>query len=975
MPAGISFEQPWFLLGLLLLPLLWWTARRGASLVDLDDRRRTVALTLRLVIVASLVLALSGMRLVKSSAANCVLFVIDASYSMSRADRDRALEFVNQSVRNMKGQDRVGVLTVGADARLAYPPEEKAKVVADISIPDGSQTNLARGVAVALSYFPENTARRIVLVTDGNETTGSVIEAARSAKADDVPIDVIPLGKAPDRETLLERMQTPALAKRGETFPVNVVANSLRGGTGTLKLYRNGKYVGEQKVSLKPGKNILRTQDKTDTPGFYTYEARLETAEGEDTVPENNRAVSFVKVQGRPKILLVRADDGLALPDDYLPRALKAQNVDVEIGTPRSLPTQAAQLLSYDGIILSDVPAEALSPAQQRALQNAVRDVGLGLTMIGGDRSFGAGGYFQTPVEEALPVEMDVRKMRRFPGVALALAIDYSGSMQSAPQSGGSQSKMDLAQEAAHRSVDALSPQDQVGILAVDTQATVVVPLQYATDKKSIHAGIGAIYGGGGTDMSSGVRAGYAMLEKADARVKHVILITDGETAPFDYREIIANYRAKKMTFTLVVMDEGQSAASLDPLKKIAKETGGRYYFVRDASEIPKIYTREVQTISKPPILEEPFQPRIASAGSPLLSGIDWSSAPPLLGYDVVVSRPTAEVALTSHKGDPVLATWQYGLGKSVAFTSDAKSRWAAQWLGWGGYAPFWAQAVRWSMKRPEQGSYQSGVELVNGKGRITVDAVDEKTGRYVNFVDARARVVSPDGSAQTVRLEQTGSGRYEGTFDAGKTGAYVATVEQKGPDGKTRTASVGLAIPYSPEFSTLSPNLSLLNRVADLTGGKVLTNGETVFQDRRVRRLPVPLALPLLTFALLLFPLDVANRRLVLGSRQTAEAVAAAKAKWAEKQAARREAERHRMMASTASVGRLMDRKARLQADDEEADSARPLGPVDAPARGASAAARRTAGDPPAAPTSPTEYRSRLMDAKKRAAREAEDE
>jgi hypothetical protein len=288
--------------------------------------------------------------------------------------------------------------------------------------------------------------------------------------------------------------------------------------------------------------------------------------------------------------------------------------------------------------------------------------------------------------------------------------------------------------------------------------------------------------------MSSGVRGGYALLEKADARVKHVILITDGETAPFDYKEIIANYRAKKMTFTLVVIDEGQSPAGVDPLKAIAKATGGRYYFVRDAAEIPKIYTREVQTISKPPLLEEPFTPRVASAGSPLLSGINWESTPPLLGYDVVVARPTAEVALTSHKGDPVLATWQYGLGKSVAFTSDAKARWGAQWLGWQGYAPFWAQAVRWSLKKPEQGSYQSTVELANGKGRITVDAIDEKTGTYVNFVDAKARVVSPDGVAQTVRLEQTGSGRYEGTFDAGTTGAYVATITQRGPDWPSPT-------------------------------------------------------------------------------------------------------------------------------------------------------------------------------------------
>jgi Mg-chelatase subunit ChlD len=973
---GISFDQPLFLLGLLLLPLLWWAGTSRRSLADLDPLRRTVALVLRLVIVACVVLALSGVHLVRPSGANCTLFVIDASYSMSREDRQRALEYVNQATRGMRDRDRVGVITVGSDARLAFAPAEKGQVVADITVPDGSQTNLARGVNVALSYFPEDAARRIVLISDGNETAGSVAEAARSAKADDVPVDVIALGKRPDRETLIERMLTPPTAKKGEPFPVRIVADSLNGGTGKLKLFKNGKYVGERAVTLKPGKNVLTLPEKSDEAGFLTYEARLEMPGEQDTVPENNRAVSFVRVQGRPKVLLVRSGDPAAdALDRYLPQALRAQNVDVDAVSAAALPDQLAPLLGYDGIVLSDVPADVLTEAQMRTLQTAVRDAGMGLTAVGGDRAFGAGGYYQTPLEEALPVDMDVRKMRRFPGVALALAVDYSGSMESAPKSGNQgQSKMDLAQEAAHRAVDALSPQDQVGVLAVDTQATTVVPLQFVQNKKDIHAGISGIYGGSGTDMSSGVRAGYAMLENAKARVKHVILITDGETAPFDYKEQIAAYKAKKMTFTLVVIDEGQSPKSVDPLKNVAKATGGRFYFVKDAAQIPKIYTREVQTISKPPILEEPFLPRVQTPGSPAIAGINLGTAPPLLGYDVTVSKPTAEVALSTHKGDPLLATWQYGLGKAAAFTSDAKSRWAAQWLGWPSFGPFWAQTVRWSLRKQEQGSYQSGVEMVNGRGQITVDAVDEKTGQYVNFVDARARVVGPDGSVQMVRLTQTGAGRYVGNFDAAKTGAYAVTMTQKGPDGKTRSGSVGLAVPYSPEFAALGPNTSLLARVADLTGGRVLKDGAPVFDARSVRKLPVPLALPLLGIALLLFPLDVMNRRLMIGNRLMADIKEQAQAKWEAEQEARRAAEAARaaaLAASSASVERLRDRKARLQEEEGDGDDAprRPLPTSATPAR---------SSPPPAvvAGTSTTggDYGSRLREAKRRAAR-ADDE
>ena len=553
--------------------------------------------------------------MVQQSGANCTLFVLDASYSVPRRDRQKALDWVNEATRNMRGQDKIGVLTVGGDARLAFEPSERGRVTCDLTVADGSQTNLARGITTALSYFPENMARRIVLVSDGNETTGSALEAARSAVADDVPIDVIPVGTAPERESLLERMLTPPRVKRNEPFPLKIVATSVGGGTGTVQLYRNGQNVGAQKVTLTPGKNIISMEQKTDAPGFYTYEARLTMDGGAsaDTVEENNKAVSFVKVEGKPRLLLVRTPDNMGypvVPESFLPQSMAAQNVIVDVVTPNQVPVQAASLLNYDGIVLSDVPAESLSAVQQKVIQEAVRDLGLGLTMIGGEHSFGAGGYFQTPIEEALPVDMDVRKMRRFPGVALAMAIDYSGSMNSAGrQTSTNMSKLELAREAADEAVDTLSPQDQVGVLAVDTQANVVVPLQYATDKKSIHAGIGAIYGGGGTEMSAAVDACYQMIAKADARIKHVILVTDGETGPFDYGPLINGFRDKKITFTLIIIDDGQGAAGIDPLKRIVTATGGRYYLVRDPAEIPKIYTREVQTISKPPLLEEPFWP------------------------------------------------------------------------------------------------------------------------------------------------------------------------------------------------------------------------------------------------------------------------------------------------------------------------------------------------------------------------------
>ena len=269
----VTFDRPLWLFALLCLPLFGWASAR--SLVGLDATRRVIALILRCVLFAALVLALAGINWIKQSGANCVLFVVDSSYSVPREARKRSLDFVQQAVQNMQAQDKIGVLTVGAEARLAFAPAERGTVVADLSVPDGSQTNLARGITAAMSYFPENTSPRIVLISDGNETTGSLMEAARSAAADSVPIDVVPINTAPPNETLLDRMLTPQITKRGEPFPVKIIATSVKGGAGSIKLYRNGQYVGERAVTLTPGKNVVTLPQTVDAPGFYTYEARL----------------------------------------------------------------------------------------------------------------------------------------------------------------------------------------------------------------------------------------------------------------------------------------------------------------------------------------------------------------------------------------------------------------------------------------------------------------------------------------------------------------------------------------------------------------------------------------------------------------------------------------------------------------------------------------------------------------------------
>lgn len=934
--SPLAFHQPWWLLALPPLAFLAVWLGRGTALPD--ARQRILAIFLRVLIFSCVVFALAGTECVQTSRKQTVIFVADGSYSVGEKGRSAARKVIVGTHESLRGGDRLGVVSVGGDVALTVSPDEKRAVTLPEKLPEPPEpmtTNLARGINRALASLPDDTAGRIVVLSDGNENAGQALEAARGAKSAGVPVDVLVLGnnKKDTPETLVERMDAPNATRRGEPFRLSVAVNSRTGGDGALTVYRNGKEWRTQRVTLSPGKNVLSVNDRGGEPGFYTYEARLSLSKSADTVAENNRAVGFVRVTGEPRVLVIRDPaSGDASDTASLVKTLRGQKLFVTEGGPEMIPaTGPAPLLAYDGIILTNTPADAFDKAQMSAIQSAVRDLGIGLVMVGGEYGYAAGGWLGTPVEAALPVEMESKKQKRYPAVALALAVDVSGSMDSPPQSGGSSSKMELAQEAAHRAVDALAGQDNVGVIGVDTSATTIVGLTPATKKGSVHSGISELGGGGGTDMAAGVEACYDMLKGAKLPVKHAILITDGETPPHDYAQMIADYKKRNMTFTLVVIDEGQSADSLEPLKRVASQTGGRYYFVKDAAELPKIYTREVRTIRKPPLIEEPFAPKLGPNGAthPLLEGVGIDTSPPLLGYDVAFAKPTAESILLTHRDDPLLSAWQYGLGKSVAWTSDAAPRWSAGWLSWNGFAPFWAQTVRYTLKSPQNsgadGFLTVRVVREGGKARLVADAVDIESGSFVNNLQLRARIAKPNGDSETVPLPQTGPGRYEAaTFDAGQVGSYTASVLYRGTDGAERAVPVGFAVAYSPEFAVLAPNTALLARIADVSGGRVLKDGKDVLKIRGAKRVPTPLALPLLTLALFLLPLDVANRRLSLWrTRETAQAaVEQVQQTIVLKQEERKEAVRAaEVQAFTQSQTRIQERKVRFKAMEGDED------------------------------------------------------
>ena len=362
---------------------------------------------------------------------------------------------------------------------------------------------------------------------------------------------------------------------------------------------------------------------------------------------------------------------------------------------------------------------------------------------------------------------------------------------------------------------------------------------------------------------------GYEGLKESNANLKHMIVFSDGDPgAPTD--ELMAKMRAERITVSTVLI---AGHAGPQTMIDIATKGNGRFYDVNNAAQLPQIFIKETAVILKSAIFEEPFTPQLA-ASTELTRGL--GGYPVLQGYVATSEKLRAETPLVSDKGDPVLAHWQYGLGRSVAFTSDAKAKWAKNWLSWGSYRQFWMQIANWSLRRLENADFTTEVAIENGEGVVSVEAVDEK-GDYRNFLRLQTTVVSPTGEKETVHLEQTGSGRYEARFPTKEVGSYMLNLMEMRDGRPVGSQALGASVDYSPEFHDGEPNLNRLKRIAAASGGKVLDPQAmqvNPFQhDRRKTHQPRDLWEFLLKLAVLLFPLDVGVRRIQIDREEWAKA------------------------------------------------------------------------------------------------------
>lgn len=831
---AVFVAAPAALLLLLLLPVAALAARRR--------RVPRSALVLRLLVLTLLILSLSGPKVRGVRAGATLIFAVDFSDSIMPQARQRAMAFVHAAAALRGPRDRIGLVVFGADAVLEEAPHADPRL-AFTSSPAGEGTDLAQAITTALAALPDDGDRRIVLLTDGNRNRGDLDQALALARSRDIQISVVPLLPAHAAEVLVEEVRAPAAVRVGERFLVRVAVVATTRAQVRLRVTEGHTVVDQRTLTVEPGRTIVTLSRRAADEGMVEYTASI--AATPDGTKANNRASAVVAVRGAPVVWYAARVPGV------IPRALAAQGLRVHALAPESLPAAAAEYRGTAAVVLDDVPATILSAAQMAALREYVGRLGGGLLAVGGLHSFGVGGYAGTPLEEALPVSMDVRHRLAIPSMAVMLVIDTSGSMGSFGQQ---IAKVELAKETAQSVVDLLGERDVIGVISFDQEPRWLVRPTEARLREQILEQVARVQAGGGTNMHPAIMLAYDYLRRSQAKVRHVIVLSDGQTDPGDFQGLLTKMAREKITVSAVAIG---TDADRQIMENVARWGGGRSYHAKDLYTIPQILTAEALLASRAYIVEERFVPLVVRTD--VLE--EFGAFPPLRGYIATAPKPAAVLHLVSPQDDPVLAAWQFGSGRAAAFTSDAGPRWSAEWLVWPRLAGFWSRVVRWTIS-DESEALQVSVEPQPGGTAAAVVDVYGDGGDPVDGLEVRAHLSGPAG-ARDAALPQSAPGRYEGRIPAAAPGAYALTVTARGAGGPAGVHTTGFVVPYSAELRDLTVNRLALLQIAQATGGEVLEDPAAAMKRARTAGTPAD-AWPLLVGAgMAAFVGEIALRRI----------------------------------------------------------------------------------------------------------------
>jgi uncharacterized membrane protein len=753
-----------------------------------------------------------------------LVFLVDRSDSTGRDAAKKSLEFIKKVLDNKKEKDNFAVISFAERAILEKNLNQDKFFSGFESNPNGSYTNIETALKKGLMTLG-NKQGRLVLLSDGKENLGQTKEVINKFKNSNIAIDVYSPYANSKEELFIENVVLPQRIRTGTSFEMKVYIYSREQQQGRLRIYHNDELGREKNINIKSGKNLIEYAITLSKPGFHSFRAEIEG--NKDSYKMNNVHSSFVIVEGAPHILCL--DGNGEMTANFL-AGLKKNGLVVSKMESKYFSYDLTELQKYDAVIMENIAADSLNLRQIKNIISYVGDAGGGLLVIGGVNSFGAGSYTKSPLNSILPLSSEVKSEVYFPTTSISIVFDKSESMKEIQSPKGNLTKLDLAKEATSGVIDLLVKEEKLGIIAFDTNATVLAPLQPVNDKYILYEKFSRIKSGGGTDVYRGLEAAHKMLVEDKSSVKHVILISDGKTRSAEFESLLGQFNQEEITLTTVAVGEGSEKKLM---KKLASQGKGKYYYTDTIQSLPAVFSAEAKRIINPSIINKKTGVMASENLENITSiiGEEMGKEMPVLDkFNATTQRKTADLLLYTENNFPVLASWRYGLGRTAAFTGDSGSSFATKWTTWNEYNKFWSDMLKWLMRPEESNLFYPYVVQRENKFIVKVDAVIN--GEYVNNLEINTVISGPAGYREIFKLRQTGPGLYQNQVEVGSRGAYLITMNWKDKEGNLKSKSAGYVLSYSPEYLPAEGS-KLLGQLAQKTGGRQLDSPEEIFNYR----------------------------------------------------------------------------------------------------------------------------------------------
>ncbi len=839
---NIEFARAYVLIGIPVALLLLIFSARYMYVKNKSQRIREIAV--RFVIVTLLLLALSGVSIKWKGDAKTTVFLLDISDSMNE-NREDMLKFVADAIKEKDADDSIGVIAFGSNAKVEQFVSAEAVFSEFQTEVVKTATNLENAVDTALAMMPEDSAKRLVLISDGVENEGNIKDTISSIAAAKCLVEVIKLDTVSAEEVYVSDIKVPDSVASGENFSISVKIESNVSCEAVVTLYSGRTLKARQTVNLQKGVNTFTFKDTQSEEGLKTYRVQVDAVQ--DTISVNNEYLAYTNISTRKPLLVIEGSSGEA---SEFAKILDSINVDYTVVHAATAPATLSEMNEYCGIVSVNVHADDLRAGFLDNVEAYVKDYGGGFISAGGRNSYALGNYDDTALETILPVDMELQGENEIPTIAMMLVIDKSGSMS---DGNGVITNLDLAKEAAVAALDNLRDDDYIGVIAFDDSYDKVVKLQKASDRENISNSIYGISLEGGTSIYPALAAAVGEIANNSAKIKHIILLTDGQDGYDQYSQVIGAINANNITLSTVAVGAG---CNVELLSGLAEKCKGRYYYTDINSDIPRIFAQEVFLSANSYLVDGIFTPIITS-NDDVISEVAANGLPSLLGYVATTRKARATQLLESSEGDPLLCMWQYGLGKTVSWMSDVDAKWSQNWAGWENTSLMWHNLIQYITDDMSMDGAYAEVEQ-NGSTAI----IKYVTEDYGSTTSVKATVYDDNGNSEVITLDPISPGVYTTDFIMEGTGVYSINIRQEEGDEVISSVNTATMMQYSLEYRFYDET-TVLEEYTRAVGGNMITEATEVFDEELdMVKQRMDIGTTLLILAVMLFVIDIALRR-----------------------------------------------------------------------------------------------------------------